>query len=67
MLLPTYDVFDESRYFHPAEKQQVLEFQGQQLGVTICEDAWNDEIFGQIAAMTATRLPSSCSRELRCC
>src|SRR5215468_10315540 len=45
MLLPTYDVFDESRYFHPAEKQQVIEFHGIPLGLTICEDAWNDENF----------------------
>src|SRR5215475_13294931 len=45
MLLPTYDVFDESRYFHPAEKQQVVEFHGVPLGLTICEDAWNDENF----------------------
>ena len=45
MLLPTYDVFDESRYFHPAEKQRTIEFHGKQLGVTICEDAWNDENF----------------------
>jgi len=45
MLLPTYDVFDESRYFHPAEKQQVIEFHGVPLGLTICEDAWNDEHF----------------------
>jgi NAD+ synthase (glutamine-hydrolysing) len=45
MLLPTYDVFDESRYFHPAEKQQVVEFHGESLGLTICEDAWNDENF----------------------
>src|SRR3989440_925870 len=45
MLLPTYDVFDESRYFHPAEKQQTVEFHGQSLGLTICEDAWNDENF----------------------
>jgi NAD+ synthase (glutamine-hydrolysing) len=45
MLLPTYDVFDESRYFHPAEKQQVVEFHGESLGVTICEDVWNDENF----------------------
>src|SRR5258705_12040900 len=34
MLLPTYDVFDESRYFHPADKQQVLEFHDEALGVT---------------------------------
>ena len=45
MLLPTYDVFDESRYFHPAEKQQAIEFHGVPLGLTICEDAWNDENF----------------------
>ena len=45
MLLPTYDVFDESRYFQPAEKQQTLAFHGESLGVTICEDAWNDENF----------------------
>jgi NAD+ synthetase len=45
MLLPTYDVFDESRYFHPADKQEVVQFGGQSLGVTICEDAWNDENF----------------------
>jgi NAD+ synthase (glutamine-hydrolysing) len=45
MLLPTYDVFDESRYFHPADKQQAVEFHGQSLGLTICEDAWNDENF----------------------
>ena len=45
MLLPTYDVFDESRYFQPAEKQQTLSFHGESLGVTICEDAWNDENF----------------------
>ena len=45
MLLPTYDVFDESRYFQPAEKQSVYEFSNQQLGVTICEDVWNDKNF----------------------
>jgi NAD+ synthase (glutamine-hydrolysing) len=45
MLLPTYDVFDESRYFQPAECQNVLPFGGQNLGVTICEDVWNDKTF----------------------
>ena len=42
MLLPTYDVFDESRYFQPAEKQCVYDFYGEKLGITICEDVWND-------------------------
>src|ERR1700751_4143638 len=45
MLLPTYDVFDESRYFQPAEKQWVYEFAGEKLGITICEDVWNDKNF----------------------
>src|SRR5215468_256284 len=45
MLLPTYDVFDESRYFQPAEKQTVYDFSGEKLGITICEDVWNDKNF----------------------
>jgi NAD+ synthase (glutamine-hydrolysing) len=45
MLLPTYDVFDELRYFAPASKQQVFPFGEKQMAVTICEDAWNDKHF----------------------
>jgi NAD+ synthase (glutamine-hydrolysing) len=45
MLLPTYDVFDESRYFQPATKQTAYEFCGETLGITICEDVWNDKNF----------------------
>ncbi len=45
MLLPTYDVFDELRYFAPATSQRVLPFCGRQMAVTICEDAWNDKHF----------------------
>src|SRR5712692_117003 len=45
MLLPTYDVFDESRYFQPAEHQSVFGLNGEQLGITICEDVWNDKNF----------------------
>ena len=45
MLLPTYDVFDESRYFQPADKQTVYRFQDETLGITICEDVWNDPNF----------------------
>jgi NAD+ synthase (glutamine-hydrolysing) len=45
MLLPTYDVFDESRYFQPALRQQVFAFSGEKLGITICEDIWNDKTF----------------------
>jgi NAD+ synthase (glutamine-hydrolysing) len=39
--LPTYDIFDEYRYFEPARKWSVLTFQGMKLAVTICEDIWN--------------------------
>ncbi len=40
-LLPTYDVFDEYRYFEPNHEFRVLEFRGLRLAVTICEDLWN--------------------------
>jgi NAD+ synthase/NAD+ synthase (glutamine-hydrolysing) len=43
MLLPTYDVFDEARYFVPADRQQLLEWHGRRVALTICEDAWNDK------------------------
>jgi len=45
MLLPTYDVFDESRYFQPGDKQYVYGLEREQLGITVCEDAWNDKTF----------------------
>lgn len=45
-LLPTYDVFDEDRYFEPALANEPIVFKKHTLGVTICEDAWNDEEFG---------------------
>ncbi|HET9402526.1 MAG TPA: NAD+ synthase [Candidatus Acidoferrales bacterium] len=45
MLLPTYDVFDESRYFQPAKEQFAFSLDGTELGVTICEDIWNDKTF----------------------
>ncbi|HEY0039118.1 MAG TPA: NAD+ synthase [Flavisolibacter sp.] len=40
-LLPTYDVFDENRYFEPALEWKCIEFKGKKLAVTICEDIWN--------------------------
>jgi NAD+ synthase (glutamine-hydrolysing) len=44
-LLPTYDVFDEDRYFEPAAEVEPFVFRGRKLGITICEDIWNDEDF----------------------
>ncbi|MGH9657102.1 MAG: NAD+ synthase [Bryobacteraceae bacterium] len=43
VLLPTYDVFDEARYFLPGDAQTLLPLAGRRLAVTICEDAWNDK------------------------
>jgi NAD+ synthase (glutamine-hydrolysing) len=42
-LLPTYDVFDEARFFDPAPHVQVVRFKDEILGISICEDAWNDQ------------------------
>ncbi len=47
MLLPTYDVFDEARYFAPAESQSLFTFEGSNIALTICEDAWNDKHYWQ--------------------
>ena len=44
-LLPTYDVFDEDRYFEPYQGAQILEIGGVRLGISICEDVWNDRDF----------------------
>ncbi|HZM02858.1 MAG TPA: nitrilase-related carbon-nitrogen hydrolase, partial [Candidatus Saccharimonadales bacterium] len=44
-LLPTYDVFDEDRYFEPALENPPVTIGGASCGVTICEDIWNDEDF----------------------
>jgi NAD+ synthase/NAD+ synthase (glutamine-hydrolysing) len=44
-LLPTYDVFDELRYFAPASGQRAYSLNGTQMALTICEDAWNDKHF----------------------
>jgi NAD+ synthetase len=44
-LIPFYDIFDETRYFEPAESNPPISFRGKKLGLTICEDAWNDKDF----------------------
>ena len=44
-LLPTYDVFDEDRYFEPARENACVDFNGRKIGLTVCEDVWNDEGF----------------------
>jgi NAD+ synthase (glutamine-hydrolysing) len=44
-LLPTYDVFDEARYFDPAPCVAPVLFRGKRLGISICEDIWNDQLY----------------------
>ncbi|PJA98583.1 MAG: NAD+ synthase [Ignavibacteriales bacterium CG_4_9_14_3_um_filter_30_11] len=41
-LIPNYDVFDEMRYFDSAKRVDVFKFKGEKLGISICEDIWND-------------------------
>jgi NAD+ synthetase len=45
-LLPTYDVFDECRYFEPASERQPLRFRDRAIALSVCEDVWNDKAIG---------------------
>ena len=45
-LLPTYDIFDESRYFQPAAERRVFRFRGRTIGIAICEDLWSGRFWG---------------------
>ena len=40
-LLPTYDVFDEARYFEPGSRHEIVEYKGRRIGITVCEDVWS--------------------------
>jgi NAD+ synthase (glutamine-hydrolysing) len=44
-LLPNYDIFDETRYFEPGQKTDTFYYKGRTIGLTICEDIWNDKDF----------------------
>ena len=44
-LLPTYDIFDENRYFEPNREFNILEYKGKKLAITICEDLWDEQPF----------------------
>lgn len=45
-LLPTYDVFDERRYFRPGEASKVVSIAGARVGLTVCEDIWSEDFSG---------------------
>ena len=46
-LLPAYDIFDERRYFEPGSDYSVFSYKGRRIGLTVCEDVWNDIDFFQ--------------------
>jgi len=57
ILLPSYDVFDETRYFAPGQKARFVKWNNKKIGVTICEDIWNDKaIFLLLLTMLANLL-----------
>jgi NAD+ synthase (glutamine-hydrolysing) len=56
-LLPTYDVFDEARYFESAEERKIFTFKGNRIGIAICEDMWRE-------STTATHYPVDPIRDL---
>ena len=58
MLLPSYDVFDEQRYFVPSAKEHMVHINGVPIALTICEDAWTR----RKAFPTSTSLPCRTSR-----
>ncbi|PKL26064.1 MAG: NAD+ synthase [Spirochaetae bacterium HGW-Spirochaetae-3] len=58
-LLPTYDVFDEARYFEPARERRVWEYRGLRIGFAICEDLWRET-----APVPGMRYPLDPPREL---
>ncbi|HKI77262.1 MAG TPA: NAD+ synthase [Ignavibacteriaceae bacterium] len=51
-LIPNYDVFDEMRYFDPAREVFIYEFNGEKLGISICEDIWNDSDYWHVRRYT---------------
>ena len=61
MLLPTYDVFDEARYFVPGERESLFTFRGRQVALTICEDAWNDKQFWERRLYRQDPVEASCA------
>ena len=58
-LLPTYDVFDEARYFEPATERRIFDYLGQRIGFAICEDLWRE-----VAPVPGMRYPVDPPREL---
>jgi len=63
-LLPTYDVFDETRYFEPAPRSLVFEMDGLRWGVTLCEDIWSAQEFPEVPRYELDPIPDLTSRDI---
>jgi len=61
-LLPSYDVFDETRYFEPGEASELYQVQGMTFGVTVCEDVWSDEVRRYQAQPVAAIIAAAAAR-----
>jgi len=66
MLLPTYDVFDEARYFRPAEREFLCTLRSRQVALTICEERGTTSVCGNDVCTSAIRL-KNCSRPAAKC
>ncbi len=62
-LLPTYDVFDETRYFEPGQKSLPFAFRDLNIGVTVCEDIWNDPEISSEDRYGVNPVKEICSRQ----
>jgi len=60
-LLPSYDVFDETRYFEPSDSVEVCSFKGETFGITICEDAWTHPVNGR-TLYSSSPIETLCSK-----
>ncbi|NNG07585.1 MAG: NAD+ synthase [Desulfobacteraceae bacterium] len=63
-LLPTYDVFDETRYFEPADESLLFQLEGTRFGVTVCEDIWNFGDFGGVPIYEVDPVSDLSSRKI---
>jgi NAD+ synthetase len=61
-LLPSYDVFDEDRHFGSAEETRPMKWKGVRLGVSICEDIWNDKLFWEGRLYSTDPIESLCAQ-----
>ena len=65
-LLPFYDVFDEYRYFEPAEENELIDFKGFKIALTVCEDVWNERPQNDRYLYKRSSLETLCTSKTNC-